>query len=117
MNLRPGVKGKPAVGGKGLASGDGGGDPSKSKGKPAVGGEGGGGKGQQDLFELGGLWFGHDFRLPIEGPEICGRYIAAKKALKLRGEARPLPYVFFSWGQSLCVQGQGKRAKASRWRH
>ena len=52
------------------------------KGKPAVGGEGGGGKGQRGSFQLGGFWFGHDFQVPIEGPEVCGRYIRAKKSAK-----------------------------------
>ena len=84
------------------------GDPSNSKGKPAVGGEGGGGKGQQELFQLGGLWFGHDFRLSIEGPWICGRCIEAKKALKLHGEHRPLPYVFRRGGNPSARKGKGK---------
>ena len=115
MNLcpGPGVKGARSKGkGKGmLAIGDGGGGPSKSKGKPAVGGESGGGTGQQDLFQPGGLWFGHDFQLEIEGCGICGRYIKAKNALKLHGEDRPLPLVFHAGGNPSARKGKGKGQK------
>ena len=72
--------------------------------------DGVGGEGQQDLFQPGGrgLWFGHDFRLSIEGPWICGRCIEAKKALKLHGEHRPLPYVFRRGGNPSARKGKGK---------
>ena len=118
LRLGPGSKGNPAVGsesgeggkghrGKGKpAVGGEGGDRSKGKGKPAVGGEGGGGKGQQDLFQPG-FWFGHDYQLNIDGPEVCGRYIKAKNLLRRIGLHRPLPRVFHAGGDPSARRGKG----------
>jgi len=43
---------------------------------------------------VGGVWFGHNRRLAVEGPDIAGRWIHAKNEFWERGFDKPLPKVF-----------------------
>ena len=56
----------------------------------------------------GGFWFGINYQFEIEGPNVCGRFLYAKKVLQRRGEIDPLPWVFHDGG----IDGQPLAAKA-----
>ena len=64
----------------------------------------------------GGFLFGINYRLDIEGQQVCGRYIAAKKLLQRSGEHTPLPEVFHYGGRRRpAVGGKGKRKTGKVW--
>ena len=46
----------------------------------------------------GGFWFGINYQCEIEGPDICGRYLHAKRELQSSGEIDPLPLIFHDGG-------------------
>ena len=48
----------------------------------------------------GGFWFGIDYPMDIDGPDICGRYFYAKNEVQWSGEQIRLPYLFHGWRPS-----------------
>ena len=59
-----------------------------------------------------GIWFGHNFRLAIEGRDVAGRWIAAKNALWEHAYDEPLPKVFQRGGDESKIAHRGGNARA-----
>ena len=62
----------------------------------------------------GGFWFGIDYQMDIEGPDVRGRFIHAKNELQRSGELTPLPYVFHP---AVGGHASGKAHQVCNWRN